>query len=1025
MATDGRFVGRQAELAQLAASARDACLLVVEGEAGAGKTRLVAEATAAAPGLVTWSTGWDGDAAPPYWMWAPVLRACLDALGTEWRDTNPARAALVDTLIHDLAPSRTVGDSSRFGLFRAVVDLLTATTATTPLTVVFDDVQWADPGTLALLDFVLRDAPPALTVLATARTEDVGADNPLRALLGRLAGRAHTLVLGGMTPEELAELVDADDGSRAAPDRVAELHRRTGGNPFFARELHALGAAPPVLPVGVRAVVERRLARLPQDCVDLLGLLAVLGGPASLDELAAVAGIPAPVAGDTLEPARRGGVVVAGGPAATVEFAHDLFRETLYDMRPALQRARDHATAAEMLHARDTRGTRTAEWAHHMGNAVAVVGPRRAADAAAAAGDEASRVFADDEAAAWYRRALDLVRVAGPPEPGHEAEPDEVSLLLALGEAEARAGRLDASKTTYLEAAALTRRLVRPDLLADAALGLGAGLTGFEIALFDATQITLLEEALRGLPPTDSARRALVMARLSVAMAFVADDRRRLDLSEAAVRIARELGDPLVLGHALAARCDAVAGPEHTEVRRALADETVRLASQAGDRRLGLLGLRHAALASLELGDMDAFDDHARQFAADADVIGDPLYGWYVPLWRGMRALMHGDTAAAAAACAAAAAIGDTVGSVNCRMLTLTQTWVRLRVEGRFAEASQALMTEAGEVFGPEPGNVMLEAICHLHAGDLDRARAAVARVRNLLEGLPRDSEWLATLAQAAEVASALGDADLASVVDELLAPFDGRVVVEGIGAAVCGPVGAVRAPLARMLGRPEEADALAATASAQAATMGLVATPWITRPTATPTAQATGTARHAWLRRDGDTWVIGFDGSDCRIRHSKGVADLAVLLRRPGIPVPAADLARRDVTPGQAKPDGGLEVLDRRALAEYRHRLTELDAEIDAAEDDHDGERAARLRDEKEFLLGELRAAVGLGGRSRRSGDDVDRARKAVRGRLRDAIGRIDAAHPALGRHLDHSIRTGRLCVYEPEAAVEWDVVD
>jgi hypothetical protein len=118
-----------------------------------------------------------------------------------------------------------------------------------------------------------------------------------------------------------------------------------------------------------------------------------------------------------------------------------------------------------------------------------------------------------------------------------------------------------------------------------------------------------------------------------------------------------------------------------------------------------------------------------------------------------------------------------------------------------------------------------------------------------------------------------------------------------------------------------------------------------------------------------------------------------------------------------------GEDVLDRRAIAEFRRRLAELDEDLAEAEGHNDVERAARLATEREFLLAELASATGLRGRSRRMGDDVDRARKAVRARLRDAMARLESVHPELGRHLARAVRTGTFCSYDPETPVRWRV--
>jgi hypothetical protein len=168
-------------------------------------------------------------------------------------------------------------------------------------------------------------------------------------------------------------------------------------------------------------------------------------------------------------------------------------------------------------------------------------------------------------------------------------------------------------------------------------------------------------------------------------------------------------------------------------------------------------------------------------------------------------------------------------------------------------------------------------------------------------------------------------------------------------------------------------------------------------------------------FHRDGAVWVVSFEGLRAHLADSKGFHDLTVLLGRPGTAVPAHELA------GAVAPSSGAPMLDRQALTSYRRRIDDLDGDIAEAESDHDLGRAAIARIEREALLGELGAAIGLGGRARRLGDDAERARKTVTTRVFRALARIDRVHAPLGAHLRASIRTGATCCYEPAAPIEW----
>jgi tetratricopeptide (TPR) repeat protein len=177
-------------------------------------------------------------------------------------------------------------------------------------------------------------------------------------------------------------------------------------------------------------------------------------------------------------------------------------------------------------------------------------------------------------------------------------------------------------------------------------------------------------------------------------------------------------------------------------------------------------------------------------------------------------------------------------------------------------------------------------------------------------------------------------------------------------------------------------------------------------------------------FRREGDVWSIEFDGQVVRVRDARGLRHLARLLSDPAREFHALDLVA--AASGEPAPralgDAG-PLLDDQAKATYRRRLQEIDADIDGARGAGDAAREAQAEQERSFLVQELSRAVGLGGRDRRAGSASERARVAVTRSVRQAIARIGDHHPALGDHLQHSIRTGTYCAYEPDprAPVTW----
>jgi hypothetical protein len=190
-------------------------------------------------------------------------------------------------------------------------------------------------------------------------------------------------------------------------------------------------------------------------------------------------------------------------------------------------------------------------------------------------------------------------------------------------------------------------------------------------------------------------------------------------------------------------------------------------------------------------------------------------------------------------------------------------------------------------------------------------------------------------------------------------------------------------------------------------------------------------------FRRDGDYWTVIFEGHTVRVRDLKGMRYLARLLAEPGREYHVLDLvaaetgrdARGDSCqvanlPHSALGDAG-EILDARAKDAYRGRITEIDDDIEQARTIGDAERLAQADAERDFLVRELAAAFGLGGRDRRAASASERARAAVTRSVRQAMAKIGEHHPTLGEHLSHTIQTGTYCAYQPDPRLpaEWQI--
>ena len=299
-----------------------------------------------------------------------------------------------------------------------------------------------------------------------------------------------------------------------------------------------------------------------------------------------------------------------------------------------------------------------------------------------------------------------------------------------------------------------------------AALGMSGGAAGFEVDLTDPDRTDLLQEAFDALPVTDSALRSAVAARLSVALTFTGAEHRRRHLADDAVAMARRIHDPRALATALAAQCDAFAGPDHIDVRRAAADEIITCARTVHDRTMELLGRRMRLVALAEAGELGrGADDQIRSYAAVSEPTRQPGLNWYLPLWRGMRAAMRGDRPAQDEQAAELQRLVAFSGSKNALLLEGTQHLVRAIDAGRprrCGSLARAVHRRPSRACVCRPTDLRAAVGAHrLHRRGTWRLAAYVRGLRDRV----KDSEWLPEVVQAAMTSIALRDRDAAATI--------------------------------------------------------------------------------------------------------------------------------------------------------------------------------------------------------------------------------------------------------------------
>jgi tetratricopeptide (TPR) repeat protein len=1038
-------------------------LVFVTGEAGIGKTTLVTGAVEEARrqgALVLNGSCWNSVSTPGYWPWVQVVRGLRRGVpAAEWAAVAGASGDGLRVLLGE-----GVGQSAEtFELYDAVTTALVSVSHGRPVVVVLDDLHWADPASLRLLEFAAQHTWfERLLVIGTYRDVEAEApDHPLRPLLLPLLGRATTVSLTGLSEREVGALIRRTAGREPSADLVSEVHRHTGGNPFFveqsARLWHSGGSATAVSP-GVRDSLQRRLSMLPPPVRELLTGAAVLGREFEREVLAATGASGA--VDRLLEQAVTARLAVVHG-SGRFAFAHDLVRETLYDDLPAADVRRRHADVVRAVDRTPGLADRMlpADLARHAYLAGPDLDADRAVDVLLAAAQDASNRIAIEEEISHLRRALE--RAAAVPRRLVRVQLDLGAALLMNGQAEEGWQR-------YAEAVATAREVDDDLLITRVALTLTRSERERAPTGSHAMIASLIGEAYRRLvgplPPGDET--ALAAAGTAIASAapnavgfftgsvlhLPADQdavaRLSDELTDRFVALARTNGDDDALRFGLWARHNTIWGIGTARERYELTDEIIAVAHRLNDPVTVHIATSFQWVSLLELGD-PRYLERYHAFVAMAERIGMPTATFSSLIDQSIILTLLGRFDEAEK-CLNQADESFSHHHAHFQYMSHHLRWALLVMQGRFAETADLLVGIAG---GEHPCPNLLAAVVALQRGDLP-PDPSTDNFQHTLDFRPL------TLRVVAQAAAASGDPERCERAHAELLPYSGEWLVSMYGCDISGPVDLWLAVLdaaltrwdraferfaaalesaERLQARPwavevrvrhaaalrarggpgdvAAAAALEETATAEAAAIGLR---HIGAPAGAPPRPAPADAR---FQPDGQVWNLGFAGHDIHLPDAKGLHDLHHLLGRPGEAVAAVELlnpAGGDVVRA-ARSLGGDPVLDDEAKARYKHRLTQLDDEIDRAALRGDTARAAALDHERDALLTELRAAAGLAGRTRRLGDEAERARKTVTARIRDTLRKLDEHHPELAAHLRESVSTGATCVYQPAAPVRW----
>ena len=814
-ATSPVLVGRREELGRLmgaadAAVSGELAVVLVAGEAGVGKSRLVDElgASVAERGLRV-AKGSCIEFGETIWPMAP-LREILSRLAFELDAESLGRVLggardVLGQLVPELGESTSDGTrvvSERLG--ELVVGVFERLARLQPLVLVFEDLHWADPSTRSLFSLLARvgGLGPVLLV-GTYRSDEVHRRHPLRPLLAELARSARTarIELHPLDVAATAELVVALGGD---PAWAEGTHRRSEGNPFFIEELVAARLAGVTgLPETLRDVVLARSSMLDEVSTGVLRLVAATGST-SQAVLSAVSGLEGGLLDATLTRLSDESLLVVDGDE--VRFRHELAREAFYDDLAPGERAPLHARIAATLEL--LRPERLGEIAWHWSLAFDL--PQALANSVGA-GRQALGAGAAAEAEGHFGRALELWdRVGGA---DALARIDHAGLLIEAAVAAEHARHLDTAIELALRASA---ELDGVDPLREGEVWL---------LLRDLYRFAgrrdecnaALERALALIPASPPSRaRAMALADASIGEWYANHPAESLVLAEEAVEMAERVGDPATLVSARQALSGALELNGELEAALASSRATVDMCGADVSPESALIAFNGLCMALFGLGrfaEIPAVCERAIQLARRTGLAG-PRGGW------------------------------------------LALQWVAALVAlGRWEEAERTL-EEHGDLYDADPDLLACywsQAL--LRQGRVDEARPAVERVRaSLAAGYwAEDMAWMGVAVVALDAVA--GDAEaIIAFVDELLErSMRGRGY--GIGLLVATGVAALA----------DHAESVAARGDRHSvARCVTTATGWINR---LEQARASGSWRPGWYQ-------LHLDQARAELTRLQGIPD-------------------------------------------------------------------------------------------------------------------------------------------------------
>jgi len=931
-------------------------------------------------------------------------------------------------------PSALAAAQARFRRFEAVSRALSESAAVEPLLLGLEDLHAADPTSLALLHFVAERARSTrILVIGTLRDHARVAPD-VAGLLARVSRGASELRPARLSAEDVAALATKVGADVGLASRLTEL---TNGLPLFVVEYLRLvvargnSRALDTPPRNVLAALEARLDAVSPPTRAVLELASVAGRSVERSTLRALGARDLDVALAEAE-----GLALVESEHGRVRLSHALLCDLLRVQMPERDRRAAHLALA--AHAADA-----SESAHHLLEAGAWAEAATHAERGAA---RAHRLGADDDAVAILEGTIARFPVT------QELTSVRARLLIRASEILAHAERTERAEALALQAAELARGLGDAELVALAALALGAR---FRPGERRARLVGMPGEARARLPPPRAGEHAALHARISARLAGAlqphADPALPIAMALDAIARARATGDQEALLDTLHHGGSALVSFGDPEERTRLDAELLELASLLDRPAVRLRALLRLVFSHLERGDRPSAEGFAEAHSELARTHGRTEHAFHALALRAMFAMGDGRFEEARA-------LQDDMqllvrGAGDPDVLARALGFQRLGLARISGDDDAALVLEpAMRELGSKMHPVYPDFLSCAVAG----RRRDVGRCHELASRMWIDARCMEEAEWMAEAARTAGAAEAGARIAALLRPharfatFSGPTsfVIEppasrtiGVALAAAGQLDEAatmlsladetaqrmrlpairaliledRALVAEARGEKEEAHLLRGEAHALARELGITAMVRRLEPAATAAAGSLAEPPRApsfRISRTDSGFRLESERADASLRPTRGLEMVARLVASPGEGIDALTLD--GAAEGADVGDAG-ELLDARAVVAYRARVNTLRDRIARREEQGDRDGADELREELDAIARELARATGLGGRSRRAGAAAERARVNVQRRIRAALEQIGHVDAVLAAYLSRSIRTGAECSYRP----------